>query len=154
MSCNAPLFLSDHMRQGNLCGMKTPIIKYPYLSLTQQLISVLKIPGIEALLDNWWTKQCLSRDYGDIFDGNMCRLHLKAPDGGLFFMNLPHERNGLNGELRIGINLGIDWYVLLSPQFDLTQSPHRFSYIHSNIAPSHSLCPTSFLICNLPPEYW
>ena len=29
----------------------------------------------------------------------------------------------------------------------------RFSYIHSNIAPSHSLCPISFSICNLPPEF-
>jgi hypothetical protein len=30
---------------------------------------------------------------------------------------------------------------------------NRFSYIRSNIAPSHSSCPTSFSICNLPPEY-
>src|SRR5216683_6251733 len=30
----------------------------------------------------------------------------------------------------------------------------RFSYIHSNIAPSHSSCPTSFSVCNFPPEYW
>jgi hypothetical protein len=29
----------------------------------------------------------------------------------------------------------------------------RFSYIRSNIAPSHSSCPVSFSICNLPPEY-
>lgn len=29
----------------------------------------------------------------------------------------------------------------------------RFSYISSNIAPSHSSCPTSFSICNLPPEF-
>jgi hypothetical protein len=29
----------------------------------------------------------------------------------------------------------------------------RFSYIRSNIALSHSSCPVSFSICNLPPEY-
>jgi hypothetical protein len=152
-SCNVPLFLSDHTKRGNLRGMKTPEIKYPYLSLSHQLISVLKIPGIEVLLDNWRTKQRVSGDYGDIFDGDMCRLHLKAPDGSVFFSNLPHESKGPNGELRIGVNLGVDWYVLSSLQFDLTSSPNRFSYIRSNIAPSHSSCPTSFSICNLPPEY-
>ena len=30
---------------------------------------------------------------------------------------------------------------------------YRFSYITSNIAPSHSSCPTSFSICNLTPEF-
>jgi hypothetical protein len=53
--------------------------------LSQQLVSVLKILGIEALLDNWQSKQCLSRDYSNIFDGEMCCLHLKAPDSSLFF---------------------------------------------------------------------
>jgi len=30
---------------------------------------------------------------------------------------------------------------------------YRFLYTRSNIAPSHSSAPTSFLICNLPPKY-
>jgi hypothetical protein len=30
---------------------------------------------------------------------------------------------------------------------------HRCLYICSNITPSHLSCPTSFSICNLPPEY-
>jgi len=34
------------------------------------------------------------------------------------------------------------------------QAGTRFSYIYSNIVPSHSLCPTLFLICNFPPKYW
>jgi hypothetical protein len=33
------------------------------------------------------------------------------------------------------------------------QAAPRFSYIHSNITPSHSSCPTSFSVCNFPPEY-
>lgn len=28
-------------------------------------------------------------------------------------LNLPHEKNGPDGELHIGVNLGIDWYVSL-----------------------------------------
>ena len=34
--------------------------------------------------------------------------HPMAP---FFFSNLPHKMNGPAGELRIGVNLGIDWYV-------------------------------------------
>jgi hypothetical protein len=108
-SCDVPLFMPDHTKRGIPRAVKTPVIRYPYLALSQQLFSVLKIPGIEALLDNWRIKPRRLGEYGDIFDGNMCRLHLKAPDGGLFFTNLPCERNGPHGELRIGVNLGVDW---------------------------------------------
>ena len=152
-SCKVPLFLPSHTNRGNLRNMKTPLIKYPYLPLSQQLVSLLKIPGIEALLDNWRNKQRTSGEYRDIFDGDICRKRLRAPDGSLFFSNLPHEGHGPSGELRIGVNLGVDWYVLMSLHAVLTHSRNRFSYIRSNIAPSHSSCPTSFSICNLPPEY-
>jgi len=152
-SCKVPLFLPSHTNRGNLRNVKTPVIKYPYLLLSQQLVSVLKIPSIEALLDNWRTKPRKSGEYEDIFDGDMCRVHLKAPDGSKFFSNLHHERQGPGGELRIGVNLGVDWCVLSSPHAVLTHFHNRFSYICSNIAPSHSSCPTSFSICNLPPEY-
>jgi len=72
---------------------------------------VLKTPGVEALLDGWWVKPCRPGEYTDIFDGNVCHLSLKAPDGNLFFSNHPHENNGPNGELRIGVNLGVNWCV-------------------------------------------
>jgi hypothetical protein len=36
---------------------------------------------------------------------------LRGADGKLFFSNLPHEKNGPDGELRIGVNFGCDWYV-------------------------------------------
>jgi len=152
-SCKVPLFLLSHTNRGNLCNVKTPVIKYPYLLLSQQLVSVLKIPGIKALLDNWHTKPRKSREYEDIFDGDMCHVHLKAPNGSKFFSNLHHKRQGPGGELRIGVNLEVDWCILSSPRAVLTHFRNRFSYIRSNIAPSHSLCPTSFSICNLPPKY-
>ncbi|KAF7372218.1 hypothetical protein MVEN_00081200 [Mycena venus] len=47
------------------------------------------------------------------------------------------EKNGPDGELRLGLTWGVDW----------------FSYIRSANAPSHSSCPTSFAISNLPSEY-
>jgi len=83
----------------------------------------------------------------------MCHVHLKALDSTTFFSNLCHERQGPGGELHIRVNMGVDWYVLLSPCVVLTYFRYRFSYICSNIALSHLLCLTSFSICNLPPEY-
>jgi hypothetical protein len=109
-----PIFSSDQTKRGNRRGNKTPLIKYPYLSLSDQLTSILTVPGVEGLLDEWRTKPRKEGEYRDIFDGEMCRLKLKAPDGGLFFSNLPHEIIGPRGELRIGVNLGVDWYVQLT----------------------------------------
>lgn len=111
-TCNVALFLPDLTKRGNRHTSKTPVIKYPYLSLSDQLFSLLKVPGVEALLDEWRQKPRKLGHYSDIFDGKVCRLDLKAPDGSLFFSNLPHQKNGPEGELRIGVNLGVDWYVL------------------------------------------
>jgi hypothetical protein len=91
--------------------MKSPITKYPYLPLSDQIRSILKVPSVEALLDEWRKKPRASGEYEDIFDGSMCRDKLKGPDGKLFFSNLPNEATGPSGELRIGVNLGLDWYV-------------------------------------------
>ncbi|KAG1736838.1 uncharacterized protein EDB91DRAFT_1055457 [Suillus paluster] len=137
MTCNIPLFLPDTTKRGFLRAKKIPYVKYPYLPLSVQIQSILMILGVEATLDGWRSKPRTPGQYTDIFDGNVCRLNLKAPDGTLFFSNSPNELQGPNNELRLGVNLGIDW----------------FSYIRSNIAPSHSSCPTSFSICNLPPKY-
>jgi len=121
-SCHIPLFLPDHMRQGNLRVIRTPVIKYPYLPLSEQIILILKNLGVEAVLDEWHTKPRNSGEYNDIFDGRMCHLKLKAPDGSLFFSNCPHKRNGPDNELWIGVNLGVDWYVLCHALYDLTCS--------------------------------
>ncbi|KAG1844856.1 hypothetical protein DFJ58DRAFT_843947 [Suillus subalutaceus] len=100
-------------RDGNLRAVKTPIIKYPYLPLSKQIKSLLKIPGLEAVLDGWHSKPRTIGKYTDIFDGDTCRTKLKGPDGKLFFSNLPHEQHGPDGELRIGVNLGADWFIVL-----------------------------------------
>ncbi|KAG2059487.1 hypothetical protein BDR06DRAFT_967985 [Suillus hirtellus] len=136
-NCGVDIFLPGMTQWGNLCTVKMPIIKYPYLPLSEQIKSLLKIPGLEAVLDGWCSKPRTIGKYTDIFDGDTCRTKLKGPDGKLFFSNLPHEQHGPDGELCIGVNLGANWFL----------------YIRSNIAPSHSLAPTSFSICNLPPEY-
>lgn len=109
MTCAVDLFLLNTTKRGNLRAMKTPIIKYPYLPLSEQIMSLLKIPGLEAVLDGWCSKPRTVGTYTDIFDGAVCRTKLKSPDGNLFFSNFPHEKNGPNGELRIGVNLGVDW---------------------------------------------
>jgi hypothetical protein len=110
-TCNVQLFQPDLTNRGNRRSAKTPKIKYPYLSLSEQLKSLLMVPGVEALLDGWREKHRKPAHYSDIFDGKVCRLDLKAPDGSPFFSNLPHQKNGPDGELRIGVNLGVDWYV-------------------------------------------
>ena len=78
-------FLPEHMRQGNLCAVKVPVIKYPYLSLSDQIISILKSSEVKALLDEWRTKPCKLREYANIFNDRMCYLKLKALDDSLFF---------------------------------------------------------------------
>src|SRR6266853_4635919 len=99
MNCKVPLFLPDHTRQGSLCTAKYPIIKYPYLPLSAQIESLLKIPSVEVLLDEWRKKPWNLGEYSNIFDGDVCRLKLRALDSSLFFTNLPHEMNGPWGEL-------------------------------------------------------
>ena len=88
-----------------------PIVKYLYLPLSEQIASILQVPGVEALLDEWRKKPRKTGDYIDIFDGDVCHNKLQALDGSLFFSNLPHEKNRPRGKLRIGVNLGLDWYV-------------------------------------------
>jgi hypothetical protein len=113
--CQVPLFLPDKTMRSNKRTKKIPFIKYPYLPISMQLHSILMIPGIENILDQWRTKPRARGQYTDIFDGDICRLKLKAPDGSLFFSNLPHEKQGPAGELRIGLNMGLDWCVCHKP---------------------------------------
>ena len=111
ITCKVPLFLSDKTKRSFLCSKKTPSLKYPYMPLSHQLQSILSIPGIKDSLDEWHTKPQSPGVYTDIFDGDMCRNKLKAPDGTLFFANGPQDQCGPNGELHISVTLGIDWYT-------------------------------------------
>ncbi|KIK79761.1 hypothetical protein PAXRUDRAFT_36357 [Paxillus rubicundulus Ve08.2h10] len=137
MACNTNTFLPSQMKHGNQCSLKTLVVTYHYLPLSEQIKSLLQIPGLETILDAWYGHAHNPGKYIDIFNGAICHTRLKGPDSKLFFLN-EDEKQGPNRELCLGVNLGVDW----------------FSYIHSNIAPSHLSCPTSFSICNLPPEYW
>jgi hypothetical protein len=77
-----------------------------------QIKSLLKVPSIEALLDEWCKRPQNIGKYGDIFDREVCCLKLRASDSSLFFFtNLPYEMNESQRELQIGVNLRIDWYV-------------------------------------------
>jgi hypothetical protein len=112
--CNTPLFLADHTKRNNPRAVKTPIVKYPYLTLSDQIASILRVPGVEALLDAWRKKPRKTGEYIDIFDGNICRNRLRAPDGSLFFSNLSHENHGPMPSSGLVSILGwIGTYVLL-----------------------------------------
>jgi len=139
-ACKTLLFLSNQTKWGNSHTIEMPRIKYPYLSLSDQIMLLLKISSIEAVLDQWHMKPCSPGEYGNIFDGSMCCLKLKTPDGTLFFSNLPNKKNGPGGELCIGVNLGVDWYVYYPLWFQLTKFCCRFSYI-LYVATSHHHIP-------------
>ncbi|KAG2066579.1 hypothetical protein BDR04DRAFT_1121104 [Suillus decipiens] len=127
--CNENLFLPNKTAHGNQHSIKSPIIKYPYLPLSDQIKSLLKVPGLESLLDGWRSKPRAPNQYTDIFDGGVCKTKLKAPDGKLFFSNLPHEKAGPDGELRIGVNLGVDC-ILPGPK---EQNPDQIQHFLCSI---------------------
>ncbi|EPS99806.1 hypothetical protein FOMPIDRAFT_1030690 [Fomitopsis schrenkii] len=131
--CASPLFSHAQRhdrRQRTASSVVRPLLQFPMKSIEAQLREILAVPGMEELVEGWRTKSRAPGTYQDNFDGRICR-ELQGPDGRLFFENpLPTQCN----ELRIGLTLGVDW----------------FSYLRSNIAPSHSSCPMSFNIVNLP----
>ncbi|KAG2052952.1 hypothetical protein BDR06DRAFT_972639 [Suillus hirtellus] len=77
--CNEDLFLPDKTAHSNQHSLKSPLIKYPYLPLSNQIKSLLKVLGLESLLD-----YCV------------CKTKLKAPDA------------SPDGELHISVNLGVN----------------------------------------------
>ncbi|KJA24792.1 hypothetical protein HYPSUDRAFT_53569 [Hypholoma sublateritium FD-334 SS-4] len=96
---------------------------------------MLAVPGIETEIEKSRVKLRATTpgEYTNIFDGRVCHT-LPCKDGSLFFD--PSDEVCDSGELRIGLALGIDW----------------FSYLRSQIAPSHTSCPMSFSVVNLPPH--
>ncbi|RDX43089.1 hypothetical protein OH76DRAFT_1361580 [Lentinus brumalis] len=110
----------------------TPRLKTPYKSITEQLGDVLSLPGNDDAMDWWRRVQRVVGKLRDFFDGGVSR-ELLGPDRKPFFHHDLAE--GPDGELRIGLALGVDW----------------FSYLRSLIAPSYTSCPMSFNIINFPP---
>lgn len=127
-----------------------PYARHPFFSGSHKA----RIPDVKATLDNWHNKPYTSGEYNNIFDGKMYQVKLKAPDSSLFFFNHFHEKNGPNKKPWISVNLDLDWFLLHITSSSLTNAySSRFFYICSNIALSHSSCPVSFSICNLPSEF-
>lgn len=89
----------------------TPQLRFPHKSIESQLHDMLAVPGLEAELDKWRKRKRTPGKYSDMFDGCVPKC-LKGHDGHLFFSNGADEiESGPNGELRIGLTLGVDWYV-------------------------------------------
>ena len=88
-------------------------------------------------------------------DGDIWKT-AKGPDDKLFFDPNTNDNNlrDATKELRIGVTLGIDWYVcptlvLYQQYIDVSE---RFGPGTSSYGPSHSSGCISFSIANLPPE--
>jgi len=79
-------------------------------SLEEQISDLLAVPGVEDELDAWRRKDRVPGEYTDIFDGNVCK-ELPGYDGKPFF--LPDQKEVEDGELRVGVSLGVDWCVVL-----------------------------------------
>jgi hypothetical protein len=71
----------------------------------------LSVPRIEETLDQWRKTPRQTGQYRDIFDGAVCK-EIKAHDGRLFFDN--QDKRAPNDELRLGVTLGVDWYVSIA----------------------------------------
>lgn len=101
--CQSPIFKAavGHKKAA-------PLLQCPVKSIEDQLIDILHVDGAEDILEQWRFKERHIGQYLDNFDGEICKT-LKGPDSRPFFENpLPHETQD---ELRIGLTLGVDWYV-------------------------------------------
>ncbi|KAI0364659.1 hypothetical protein BV20DRAFT_955703 [Pilatotrama ljubarskyi] len=136
--CGHPLFKANsedvHRRPRRRRGAKHPkaYLRTPAKSLTEQLGELLMRPGMEDALESWRKRVRSPGWLTDFFDGAISH-ELLGPDNKPFFRRDLMEDP--DGELRIGVALGVDW----------------FSYLRSQIAPSYSSCLVSFNIVNLPP---
>ncbi|KAH9853068.1 hypothetical protein C2E23DRAFT_917465 [Lenzites betulinus] len=136
--CGVPLFKWESVPPGrprNRAERRRAkaILVAPFKSITEQLAEILLQPGHEEAMDSWRRRPRWSGWLCDFFDGAISKV-LLGPDGRPFFRRDIPE--GPQGELRIGLALGIDW----------------FSYLRSLIAPSYTSCPMSFNIVNFPPH--
>lgn len=61
-------------------------------------------------MNKWHAAPRQAGKYNNIFDGDICK-NLKAHDGDKFFRNELGDEDGPDGELRIGVTLGVDWYA-------------------------------------------
>jgi hypothetical protein len=112
--CRCPLFPTlptpSQQRHGRTTREKAkPYLQFPIKSLKEQLAAMLLIPGIEDEVATSINKIKTSEPgkYTNIFDGKVCQ-ELPGHDSSPFFS--PSDEELANGELRIGVSLGVDWY--------------------------------------------
>ncbi|KII93303.1 hypothetical protein PLICRDRAFT_100818 [Plicaturopsis crispa FD-325 SS-3] len=137
--CQHPLFPStptpSQQRHGHAARENPkPYIQFPMKSLGEQMATMLAVPGIEDEVDSYRQQRRVDGKYNNIFDGRVCK-ELRGVDGKSFFFG--DESDMEEGELRIGVLMGVDW----------------FSYLRSQIAPSHTSCPMSYSVINLSPHH-
>ncbi|KAF7367759.1 hypothetical protein MSAN_00839900 [Mycena sanguinolenta] len=108
-----------------------PLLQFPTKSIEEQLRDMLAVPGVEEEMDKWRSKKRTAGVYKDFFDRRIAK-EIQGPDDLPFFRPGQSPQSGPDNELRIGLTLGVDW----------------FSYLRSQIAPSHSSGPISFNIVN------
>lgn len=113
--CLKPLFItaptpSEQRRGQNNREKPKPCLQFPYKSLEEQLATMLANPGVEEEIERSIdrVKSSVNGVYTNIFDGKVCK-ELPCQDGSLFFS--PSENVRASGELRVGVSLGVDWYV-------------------------------------------
>lgn len=109
--CNTFIFKESPRPSTQKCPSRTPLLRFPMMSIESQLVTMLLVPGVEKACDDWRKTKRTPGKYDDNFDGRICR-ELPDVDGQPFFKNDPQDvGNGPEGELRIGLTLGVDWFV-------------------------------------------
>lgn len=110
IQCEFPLYKStlrhDH-RAPSGSENHRPRLQFPTKSIESHLREILAIPGMEDVMDSWRSKLRTPGKYRDNFDGAVCKT-ITGIDGRPFFEN-PRPQGCT--DLRIGLSLGVDWYV-------------------------------------------
>lgn len=111
--CSHPLFrlepnIQEAHRKRGKAKHRAAYLCTPAKSITEQLAMLLSQPGVEQALKLWCHRSQVSGWLTDFFDGAISKT-LLGPDGLPFFQcDIPVDNEG---ELRIGLALGIDWFV-------------------------------------------
>lgn len=111
--CDTPLFKTKEILKNDFDDSmdleqhttETPVLKFPYRSISSQLQDLLARPGIEDQIDSWRHRQRDDNRMEDIMDGEIWKT-LMGSDGKPFFDNIPNR--DAPDELRIAITLGFD----------------------------------------------
>jgi hypothetical protein len=145
--CDIPLFKFWNAIPGSEKTPRTsPLLQCPRRPISEQLSQLLNRPGMVEAVEQWRMRVPKPGFKTEIMDGEIWKT-LPGHDGKLFFDNSEDRAN--KEELRIGLTLGFDGYVLIDYIFH-ADFLSRFGYKNSRQASSHSSGALSCLIANLP----